>query len=179
MVQRNQLKNISRANFLFFVLVIEFCFLVKGVNAMHISSPAFMHNEKIPAKFTCEGQNSNPPLVIEDVPEKTKSLALIMDDPDAPMGTWVHWVVFDIPVLSLIQENSVPGKQGVTSSGNENYHGPCPPSGTHRYFFKVYALDDILNLPEGINKNELEKAMKGHIIEKSELIGLYRREKVK
>jgi len=143
--------------------------------AMKITSPEFEHNKSIPSKFTCEGQDINPTLVIEGIPEGAKSLALIMDDPDAPMGTWVHWVVFDIPVVSKIAENSVPGKLGITNSGKKDYHGPCPPSGTHRYFFKIYALDTLLNLKEGISKGALEKAMQGHILDKAELIGLYKK----
>lgn len=142
---------------------------------MKIKSPEFEHNNSIPAKFTCEGQDINPALIIEDIPANAKSLALIMDDPDAPMGTWVHWVVFDIPVTSRIEENSVPGKLGITNSGRRDYHGPCPPSGTHRYFFKIYALDANLNLKEGISKKELESAMQGHILDKAELIGLYKK----
>ena len=141
---------------------------------MEITSPAFKHNEYIPAKYTCEGEDANPPLVINGIPKEAKSLALIMDDPDAPMGVWVHWVVFDMPVVSRIEENSVPGKLGITNSGRD-YHGPCPPSGTHRYFFKIYALDTQLNLKEGISKEQLEKAMQGHILDKAELIGLYKR----
>jgi len=144
---------------------------------MEISSPEFKNNEYIPAKFTCEGNDINPTLVINGIPEDAKSLALIVDDPDAPMGTWVHWVVFDIPIVPRIEENSVPGKLGVTNSGKKDYHGPCPPSGSHRYFFKVYALDTKLNLNEGISKGQLEKAMQGHILDKAELIGLYRRKR--
>lgn len=142
---------------------------------MKISSPEFAHNQLIPKKFTCEGEDVNPPLVIEDVPAKAKSLALIMDDPDAPLGTWVHWVVFNLPVISRIEENSIPGKQGITNSGSKEYHGPCPPSGTHRYYFKVYALDRMLDLKEGISKGVLEKTMQGHILAQAELIGLYKR----
>ena len=142
---------------------------------MEITSPQFQNNQSIPSKFTCEGEDINPALVIDDIPEGTKSLALIVDDPDAPMGTWVHWVVFDIPVTSKIEENSVPGKKGINTAGGSNYHGPCPPSGTHRYFFKIYALDMVLNLEEGISKAQLEKAMASHILDKAELIGLYRR----
>ncbi|MFH0791401.1 MAG: YbhB/YbcL family Raf kinase inhibitor-like protein [Candidatus Omnitrophota bacterium] len=145
-----------------------------GVN-MELTSPEFKHNEFIPAKFTCEGSDINPSLVINGIPEGAKSLALIVDDPDAPMGTWVHWVIYDIPVISTIKENSVPGKQGNNNSGKQVYHGPCPPSGTHRYFFKIYALDTKLNLNEGVSKGALEKAMKGHILGQAELIGLYKR----
>ena len=142
---------------------------------MKIKSPEFEQNKFIPGKFTCEGLDINPELIIEDIPQNAQSLALIMDDPDAPMGTWVHWVVFDIPLASRIAENSVPGKLGITDSGRKDYHGPCPPSGTHRYFFKIYALDTTLNLKEGVTKKDLEKAMQGHILDKAELIGLYKK----
>jgi Raf kinase inhibitor-like YbhB/YbcL family protein len=144
---------------------------------MQISSQEFKNNDYMPSKFTCEGEDCNPELNIEGIPGQAKSLALVMDDPDAPMGTWVHWVVFDMPVTARIEENSVPGKLGITNSGRKDYHGPCPPSGTHRYFFKVYALDSVLNLKEGISKGQLEKAMQGHILDKAELIGLYKRKK--
>ena len=147
-----------------------------GGGLMQIYSPVFKHNEYIPAKYTCEGRNINPELDIANLPEGTKTLALIVDDPDAPIGTWVHWVVFDIPVSNnIIKENSVPGVLGITNSGKKDYHGPCPPSGTHRYFFKVYALDTILNLKEGVSKGQLEASMQGHILAKAELIGLYKR----
>jgi Raf kinase inhibitor-like YbhB/YbcL family protein len=142
---------------------------------MKISSPEFEHNQSIPSKFTCEGQNINPALIIDGIPKDALSLALIVDDPDAPMGTWVHWVVFDISLTNRIEENGIPGKQGLTSSGDRNFHGPCPPSGTHRYFFKIYALDTKLNLNEDISKKELETAMQGHILDKAELIGLYKK----
>lgn len=142
---------------------------------MKLGSTEFQHNQSIPKKFTCEGEDVNPTLIIEDLPQEAKSLALIMDDPDAPIGTWVHWVVFDIPIINRIEENSIPGKQGINNAGHKNYHGPCPPSGTHRYFFKIYALDTLLNLKEGISKGALEKAMQDHILAKTELIGLYKR----
>jgi len=142
---------------------------------MKLTSKEFKHNEYIPVKFTCQGKDINPGLKIDDIPEGTKCLALIVDDPDAPMGMWVHWVVYDIAVISQIEENSIPGKQGINDFGRKNYGGPCPPSGTHRYFFKIYALDKKLNLAEGINKQELETAMKNHILDKAELIGLYKK----
>lgn len=140
---------------------------------MKLSSPAFKHNASIPLKFTCQGEGVNPALVIENIPEKTQSLALIVDDPDAPRKTFVHWVVYDIPVIGRIEENSVPGKQGANDAGGINYVGPCPPTGRHRYFFKIYALDKALNLKEGISKPSLESAMRGHILDQAELIGLY------
>ncbi|MDD4938958.1 MAG: YbhB/YbcL family Raf kinase inhibitor-like protein [Candidatus Omnitrophica bacterium] len=142
---------------------------------MRIISSAFPINGIIPEKYTCEGQDINPPLSIEHIPGNAKSLALIVDDPDAPMGTWVHWVAYNIPITSRIEENSVPGEQGRNSFGRQNYGGPCPPSGTHRYFFKIYALDSSLNLKPGATKNDLEDAMKGHILDRSELMGLYKK----
>lgn len=142
---------------------------------MKITSPDFQNNQLMPAKFTCDGKNINPALVIENIPDGTKSLALIMDDPDAVSGTFVHWVTFDISVISEIKENSIPGKQGNNTAGGRKYIGPCPPSGTHRYFFKIYALDMMLNLQEGLTKAQLEKAMENHILGKAELIGLYKR----
>lgn len=148
---------------------------VQGGLNMKITSSEFNHNQFIPKKFTCEGQDISPALDIEGVPKEAKSLVLIMDDPDAPMGTWVHWVVYDIPIIKRVEENSVPGKQGMNNFGRKDYGGPCPPSGTHRYFFKIYALDTFLNLDEGMSKGELEKAMQGHILDKAELIGLYKR----
>lgn len=147
----------------------------QGGGEMKISSPEFDNNKSIPSKFTCEGKDVNPALVIENIPEGTKGLALIVDDPDAPMGTWVHWVVYDIPVTSRIGEDSIPGKQGINDFRRTNYGGPCPPSGTHRYFFKIYALDRELGLKEGVSKKALEKAMEGHILDKAELVGLYKK----
>ena len=142
---------------------------------MKLTSPDFENNKMIPRKFTCEGEDVNPTLIIEDIPAGTKSLALIVDDPDAPMGTWVHWAVYDIPVVSRIDEDSIPGKQGINDFRKKDYGGPCPPSGTHRYFFKIYALDKELALGERVDKKALEKAMQGHIVDKAELIGLYKR----
>ncbi len=142
---------------------------------MKIISPAFEHNQIIPRKYTCQGEDTSPPLEISHIPQETKSLSLIVDDPDAPMGTWVHWVVFDIPITTKIEENTIPGKQGINDFGKRDYGGPCPPSGTHRYFFKIYSLDTTLNLKEGISIKALEKAMQGHILGQAELIGLYKK----
>jgi len=147
----------------------------KGGTKMKLTSPAFEHNALIPKKFTGQGEDINPALIIDNIPEGTKSLALIVDDPDAPMGTWVHWVVYDVSVVSRIEENSVPGKQGINDFRRKDYGGPNPPSGTHRYFFKIYALDTMLGLKEGVSKKDLEKALQGHILDKAELIGLYKR----
>lgn len=145
---------------------------------MKIQSSAFQNNGSIPAKYTCDGLDVNPPLEFLDVPSNAKSLALIMDDPDAPAGTWVHWTLWDMDSkISSIPENSVPAgvTQGVTSFGKPGYGGPCPPSGTHRYFFKLYALDKELYLPSSTDKNGLLDAMQGHILDQAELIGLYKR----
>ncbi len=142
---------------------------------MRITSEAFEHNAFIPVKFTCQGKGANPPLSIERVPKETKSLALIVDDPDAPGGDFVHWVVYDAPVTERIEENTVFGKQGINSSGKPGYVSPCPPTGVHRYFFKVYALDTLLNLKAGISKSDLEFAMAGHILDKAQLVGLYQK----
>lgn len=142
---------------------------------MRLTSTEFNHNGFIPKKFTCEGEDINPALIIEEIPAGAKSLALIVDDPDAPMGTWVHWVVYNMPVISRIDEDSIPGEQGMNDFGRKDYGGPCPPSGTHRYFFKIYALDAELNLKAGLNKQGLEKAMQGRILQKAELVGLYKK----
>jgi len=146
---------------------------------MKISSPAFGTNQTIPLKYTCDGENINPPLQIYDVPVGTKSLVLISDDPDAPMGIWVHWTAWNIsPETKEIGENNAPigAVEGMTSFGDKGYGGPCPPSGTHRYFFKLYALDSILDLPTIAKAADIEKAIKGHILDKTELIGLYKRQ---
>ena len=141
-----------------------------------VRSPLFESNKLIPAKYSCDGDDVNPPLTVENVPEDAKSLVLIIDDPDAPMGVWNHWLVWNIPAGTReIEENSVPGVQGTNTGGRRRYGGPCPPSGTHRYFFKVYALDIQLDLDSGAKKKELENAMRGHVLAEGELVGLYRR----
>lgn len=146
---------------------------------MKLTSPAFENNQSIPSKYTCDGENVNSPLQITEVPEEAKSLALIVDDPDAPAGTWVHWVVWNIkPTTTVIEENSVPedSVQGMNDFKKQTYGGPCPPSGTHRYFFKLYALDTELSLPSSSTKADVESAMKGHILDQVQLIGLYQRQ---
>lgn len=142
---------------------------------LSVSSPAFEHNALIPAKYTCDGEDVSPPLTVEGAPEETRSLVLVVDDPDAPMGTWDHWVVWNIPPTRSIAEDTVPGTEGLNTYRRHSYGGPCPPSGTHRYFFKVYALDIMLNLSSNATKRDVEKAMQGHVLAKGELIGLYRR----
>lgn len=141
-----------------------------------VKSPAFESNKQIPKKYSCDGEEVNPPLTVDGIPTAAKTLALVVDDPDAPRGTFDHWVVYNISPTTKIGENSVPGMQGVNSASQHGYIGMCPPSGTHRYFFKVYALDTKLDLkPENTRKKDLEKAMQGHILAKGELIGLYNR----
>lgn len=145
---------------------------------MKITSTVFKNNEKMPAKYTCDGENINPPLEFVDVPKEARSLVLIVDDPDAPGGIFVHWTVFNVnPRTVTIDEDSVPpdGVQGMSDSGEPEYHGPCPPSGVHHYVFKLYALDTNLTLRERATKKEIEEAMKGHILEKAEITGLYKR----
>ncbi len=149
-----------------------------------ITSSAFEQGNLIPAKYTCDGADVSPPLRWEGIPEGTKSIALINDDPDAPMGTWVHWVLFNLPAdIKELAENIPPeetllneAKQGISDFGRIGYGGPCPPSGTHRYFFKIYALDTELSLESGANKHQLLKAMEGHILGQGELIGKYKRQ---
>lgn len=142
---------------------------------MKLSSSAFEDNGAIPSEYTCDGADVSPPLYFSSVPENAKSLVLIMDDPDAPMGTWVHWLVWNIPAnkTGFFKGENITYKQGKNDFGNFNYGGPCPPSGTHRYFFKLYALDTMLILKERSTKKQLESAMSVHIIEEAQLIGTY------
>jgi Raf kinase inhibitor-like YbhB/YbcL family protein len=145
---------------------------------MTVTSTAFQNNEKIPAKYTCSWDNVNPPLTFSEVSTEAKSLVLIMDDPDAPNGAFTHWVIYDMsPATLQILENNTPetGKQGINDFKSVGYGGPCPPSGTHRYFFKLYALRSMLNLPQGANRQTLEEAMKDQVIDSAELIGRYSR----
>lgn len=157
---------------IFIVLFLAGCNNKEGGN-MKLTSPDFQNNEIIPSKFTCNGENISPELQINDIPKNAKSLALIMDDPDAPAGTWIHWVVWNIPITNTIKEDSSLGREGITSFRTKGYGGPCPPSGTHRYFFKLFALDTTLNLLDSTTAKDLENGMKGHIIAKAELIGKY------
>jgi Raf kinase inhibitor-like YbhB/YbcL family protein len=149
-----------------------------------ITSSAFQEGGLIPAKYTCDGADISPPLQWDAVPEGTKSIALISDDPDAPMGTWVHWVLFNLPSETKELAENIPpqetlpngARQGISDFGRIGYGGPCPPGGTHRYFFKIYALDTELNLTAGDNKGQLLKAMEGHILAQGQLIGKYKRQ---
>ncbi len=145
---------------------------------MKITSSAFENNGYIPKKYTCQGEDVNPPLDFADMPKEAKSLVLIVDDPDAPMGTWTHWTIWNMkPDLREIVENGIPENavSGMNSSGKNGYQGPCPPSGTHRYFFKIYALDENVGLKSSANKADLEKSISGHIVDYGELVGLYKK----
>jgi Raf kinase inhibitor-like YbhB/YbcL family protein len=154
--------------------------------SLSLTSPEFKHDQSIPAKFTCQGENINPVLTFSEVPDKTASLVLIMDDPDAatdpdgPGKTFDHWILFNMkPDVTVINENTVPSSAvvGKNSAGINAYTGPCPPNGTHKYIFKLYALSTMLNLKAGETKAEVLKALAGHVLEQSELIGLYRKTK--
>jgi Raf kinase inhibitor-like YbhB/YbcL family protein len=150
---------------------------------MEIKSSAFGSGEMIAAKYTCDGANFSPPLEWAGSPAGTRSFALICDDPDAPMGTWVHWVIYDIPPTAtmlaegITRQKDLPGggTQGINDFRKVGYGGPCPPGGTHRYFFKLYALDTMLGLKPGITKDQLLKAMRGHILAEAQIMGTYRR----
>lgn len=150
---------------------------------IQITSSVFKEGEPIPSKYTCDGEDISPPLKWSSLPEGTKSLALISDDPDAPVGTWVHWVIYNIPPTVTELEEGIPSdkelpsgaKQGMNDFKKIGYGGPCPPSGTHRYFFKLYALDSELNLEPRATKKDVLKAMEGHILEMGQLMGTYSR----
>lgn len=168
------------------VLVLFVLAVAAGVNMsretlhakMILTSPAFMDGSAIPKKFTCDGGDMNPELHIQNVPVGTKSLALIVDDPDAPSGNFVHWVVFNIsPDIAVIKEESTPAgaREGVNSAGKIGYMGPCPPSGTHRYRFNLFALDARVPFSDGVSLGEIEKEMEHHVIEKTVLVGAYSR----
>lgn len=142
---------------------------------MEIKS-VFKNMKNIPVKYSCEGDDINPRLELFNIPSSTKSLALTCEDPDAPRGIFTHWVIWNInPNVEIIKENSIPlgAVLGLNDAQKKGYIGPCPPSGVHRYYFKLYALDSVLNLREGSTRKELEKAMQGHIIDKAEIIGTY------
>jgi Raf kinase inhibitor-like YbhB/YbcL family protein len=151
--------------------------------AFQLTSSAFEHEGPIPGKYSCDGENVSPPLRWGDPPEGAQSFALIFDDPDAPAGTWVHWVLYNIPGEARALPDAVPAEvklvdgslHGKNSWRRMDYGGPCPPGGTHRYFFKLYALDTMLDLPAGATREQLEQAMEGHILAQAELMGTYTR----
>ena len=143
-----------------------------------LTCSAFKDGDTIPKKYTCDGVNVNPPLKVENVPSNTKSLALVFDDIDAPRGTYVHWILWNIdPTVKEIKENSLPegAVQGMNDFKRRNYGGPCPPKRAHKYVFKIYALDTLLNPNSNLTKNDLEKAMEGHVIAQAKLVGIYKR----
>ena len=145
---------------------------------MKLSSPAFNHAEAIPSQYTSDGEDTNPPLLIAGVPDEAKSLALVMEDPDTPGGAWVHWLLWNIaPATLQIEPAGVPAgaEQGANSWERRNYRGPCPPAGTHRYFFRLYALKERLDLPGSSTRNDLDRAMQGKILAQTELLGIYSR----
>ena len=176
---------------LFVLLILIYGFVERGSlqegdtkMAIVVTSSAFKEGGMIPPKYTCDGDNISPPLQWQQVPQGVKSFALISDDPDAPVGIWVHWVMWNIPAEANGLPENVPAgkdlpngsKQGVNSSRKQGYSGPCPPSGTHRYYFKVYAIDTMLNLPADSTKQDLLDAMEGHILAEGSLMGKYRRQ---
>jgi Raf kinase inhibitor-like YbhB/YbcL family protein len=144
---------------------------------MKLTSPAFVHGAAIPKEYSCDGGNNLPVLKITDVPKIAKSLALIMEDPDAPMGTFVHWLVWNIsPVSPVLSKKEISMYyQGKNSAEKTGYLGPCPPHGTHRYFFTLFALDRTLTLQPGANKHHLMQVMAGHVVEQTELMGTFTR----
>jgi hypothetical protein len=152
--------------------------------SLTLTSTVFSHGQPIPSLYTCEGKDISPPLAWSEPPSGTNSFALISDDPDAPMGTWVHWVAWNIPsssrglpeVVATDAQLNDGTRQGTTDFGRTGYGGPCPPSGTHRYFFKLYALDAALDLKPGATKAQLEAAMSGHVLAQAELIGTYKKQ---
>jgi Raf kinase inhibitor-like YbhB/YbcL family protein len=150
-----------------------------GGAKMKITSSAFQEGGNIPSKFTCDGGNASPPLQITGIPSEAKTLVLIADDPDAPGGLFTHWLVWNIPAqTNSIAEGSVPkGVHGTNDFGKSGYGAPCPPSGTHRYYFRVFALDRELTLPAGAKRSQLDGAMKGHVVAQGELMGRYARKK--
>lgn len=166
----------------FFLMILMFITSVsksQTASTFKLISSAFEDGKPIPAKYTCDSSNISPPLNWVGIPQKTKSFAIIMDDPDAPMGTWVHWVIYNIPgtVTSLEEKLSVQkikATDGLNSWNEKGYNGPCPPYGTHRYNFKLFALDETLTSKDGMTKAELLEAMKGHILSETTLTGLFR-----
>jgi Raf kinase inhibitor-like YbhB/YbcL family protein len=143
---------------------------------LDIKSTAFENEEQIPMKYTCDGEAVNPPITVGNIPEGTQTLAMVVEDPDAPGGTYVHWLVWNISPDPEIAENANPGISGTNSGEKTGYHPPCPPEGMHRYYFHVYALDARLEITAGATKQDLMTAMKPHILAKGTLMGVYERE---
>lgn len=181
----------NKKYFVFIVLIILLCGVGQnsiaqkgdGKMAITVTSSAFKEGGMIPAKYTCDGQNISPSLKWEQAPKDVKSFALISDDPDAPIGVWVHWVMWNIPPevnelaegIPAVKELQNGSKQGITDFQQHGYGGPCPPGGTHRYYFKIYALDAMLDLPDNTTKKNLLAEMKYHILAEGSLMGKYQR----
>jgi Raf kinase inhibitor-like YbhB/YbcL family protein len=161
------------------ILLSAIASLAAGGATMKITSSAFHEGANIPSKFTCDGSDTSPPLQIAGVPSGAKTLVLIVDDPDAPSGLFTHWLVWNIPPQTgSIAEGSAPqGVQGANDFGKSGYRGPCPPPGTHRYSFKIFALDHELELRSGAKRSQVDAAMKGHVIAQGELVGRYAKRK--
>ena len=147
----------------------------KATGNLVVSSPAFQNEGIIPAKYTCDGEDINPPLKVDRIPDGTQTLAIIVEDPDAPKGIFDHWLVWNIPPENPIEEDRIQGISGKNGGGKTGYFGPCPPSGYHRYYFHVFALDSSLDLEVGVDKKELQQAMKSHILAKGSLMGRYKK----
>lgn len=162
------------------LLVVIFCTLniVSMAMSLSLESTTLIHNASIPKQYTCNGENISPALQWHGTPAGTQSYVLIVDDPDAPAGTWVHWLLFNIPATLTRLDEATKTPAGAISGKNswdqQGYGGPCPPSGTHRYFFKLYALDSKLTVNSSVNKQDILNAMQNHILDSSELIGLYK-----
>ena len=172
------MKSLMVIFFLLFIIVSHGVGQEAVKTGFKISSPAFENNGQIPSTYACDGVNINPPLKIENIPKEAKSLALVFDDTDAPRGSYVHWILWNIdPGVKELKENSVPegAIQGTNDFKKQNYGGPCPPRRAHKYVFKIYALDTRLDLSPHSTKTELEKAMKGHILSEGQLTGTYKR----
>jgi len=188
LIKRNEIVNENNTTslclFYFFVITFSILPFTKAEGGtMELSSPAFNDGEMIPGKYTCDGDDVSPPLKWDLIPDGSISLVLICDDPDAPVGTWVHWVYYDISAnTKSLPESIIPdehptigGVQGINDFRRIGYGGPCPPGGIHRYYFKLYALDTLLKLPPGATKQQVVKAMENHIIEHVQLMGKYKR----
>jgi hypothetical protein len=161
------------------ILLTAIASFAAGGARMKVTSSAFQEGSNIPSKFTCDGSDSSPPLQITGVPSEAKTLVLIADDPDAPGGLFTHWLVWNVPPqTNSIAEGSAPkGVHGTNDFGKSGYRGPCPPPGTHRYSFKIFALDRELDLGSGAKRSQVDAAMKGHVIAQGELVGRYARKK--
>ena len=161
------------------VLLAPIVLLAAGGATMKITSSAFHEGGSIPSKFTCDGSDTSPPVQITGIPSEAKSLVLIADDPDAPGGLFTHWLVWNIPpqTSSIAEGNAPKGVQGANDFGKSGYRGPCPPPGTHRYSFKIFALDRELELHADAKRSQVDAAMRGHVIAQGELVGRYARKK--